>query len=156
MSILERLNEDMNRAAKARDSERLGAIRFMRAQTKNREIELGRELEDDDVIEVLSRVAKQHRETIDQSVDGGRDEMAERERRLLAVVEEYLPEKLSGDELAGIVSEAIEETGASGPRDMGKVMKAVMPRVRGRAEGAEVKNVVLSRLSGSEDDAAGQ
>lgn len=150
MSILERLKKDMVEAAKARDSERLGVVRYVRAQAKNREIELKRELKDEDVLEVLARIAKQHRESIEQFTEGGRDELVAQERRRLAVVEEYLPAQLSEQELLDILSEVIEETGASGPRDIGTVMKTIMPRVKGRADGRMVKGLVQSRLSGGD------
>jgi len=149
MSILERLQQDMIKAAKARDSERLGVIRFVRAQTKNRSIELGRELKDEDVIDVLSRIAKQHREAIDQFGTGGRQELVDREQRQLSVIEEYLPEQLGEDEVLAMISDVVAETGATGPGDMGAVMKAIMPRVKGRADGKRVKELVMSKLSGS-------
>ncbi len=152
MSIMERLARDMVQAMKARDSERLGVIRYLRSEAKNREIELGRDLKDEDAIEVISRVARKHREAIDQFSEGGRPELVERERRQLAVVETYLPEKLSEQELAEIVDAAIEETGADGPRGFGLVMKSIMPRVKGRADGNDVKDLVQQRLSGSEEE----
>lgn len=152
MNLLERLESDMNKAAKARDSERLGAIRFVRSQTKNRQIELRRELKDEDVVEVLSRIAKQHRESIEQFQEGGRDELVKHERRQLSVVEEYLPAQLREQELLEILSGVIEETGAAGPRDIGMVMKTIMPRVTGRADGKIVKALVQSRLTGGDED----
>jgi hypothetical protein len=151
MNLLERLESDMIKAAKARDSERLGAIRFVRSQTKNRQIELRRELKDEDVVEVLSRIAKQHRESIEQFQEGGRDELVKHERRQLSVVEEYLPAQLGEQELLEILSGVIEETGAAGPRDIGMVMKTIMPRVKGRADGKIVKALVQSRLTDGED-----
>jgi len=152
MSIMERLARDMVQATKARDSERLGVIRYLRSEAKNREIDLGRELKDEDAIEVLSRVARKHREAIDQFSEGGRPELVEREKRQLAVVETYLPESLSEQELAEIVDAAIEETGAEDPRGFGLVMKSIMPRVKGRADGKVVKDLVQQRLSGSEEE----
>ena len=151
MNLLERLESEMIKAAKARDSERLGAIRFVRSQTKNRQIELKRELKDEDVVEVLSRIAKQHRESIEQFQEGGRDELVEHERRQLSVIEEYLPAQLSEQELLEILSGVIEETGAAGPRDIGMVMKTIMPRVKGLADGKIVKDLVQSRLTGGEE-----
>ena len=152
MNLLERLESDMVKAAKARDSERLGAIRFVRSRTKNRQIELKRELKDEDVIEVLSRIAKQHRESIEQFQEGGRDELVEHERRQLAVVEDYLPAQLGEQELLEILSGVIEETGAAGPRDIGMVMKTIMPRVKGLADGKIVKALVQSRLTGGGEE----
>jgi len=151
MNLLERLESDMVKAAKARDSERLGAIRFVRSRAKNRQIELKRELKDEDVVEVLSRIAKQHRESIEQFQEGGRDELVEHERRQLSVIEEYLPAQLGEQELMEILSGVIEETGAAGPRDIGMVMKTIMPRVKGLADGKIVKNLVQSRLTGGEE-----
>ena len=151
MNILERLESDMVKAAKARDSERLGVIRFVRSRTKNRQIELKRELKDEDVVEVLARIAKQHKESIEQFQEGGRDELVERERRQLAVIEEYLPAQLGEQELLEILSEVIEETGASGPRGIGVVMKTIMPRVKGRADGKMVKTLVQSQLTGGDE-----
>ncbi len=151
MNLLERLESDMVKAAKARDSERLGAIRFVRSRTKNRQIELKRGLKDEDVIEVLSRIAKQHRESIEQFQEGGRDELVEHERRQLSVIEEYLPAQLGEQELLEILSGVIEETGAAGPRDIGTVMKTIMPRVKGLADGKIVKALVQSRLTGGEE-----
>jgi uncharacterized protein YqeY len=150
MSILERLEQDMKKAAKARDSERLGVIRFVRSQTKNREIELKRKLTDEDVLGVLAKLAKQHREAIEQFGEGGRDELVAAERRKLEVVNEYLPAPLDDRELEQIILEIIDETGAAGPRDMGLVMKSLMPRVKGRADGGRVKSLVQSRLAQDE------
>ncbi len=152
MNLLERLESDMIKAAKARDSGRLGAIRFVRSRTKNRQIELRRELKDEDVVEVLSRIAKQHRESIEQFQEGGRDELVEHERRQLSVIEEYLPAQLGEQELLEILSGVVEETGATGPRDIGMVMKTIMPQVRGRADGKIVKALVQSRLTGGGED----
>jgi uncharacterized protein YqeY len=147
MSILEKLERDMIEATKARESERLGVIRFVRSELKNRRIELKRDLEDDDVIEVLARVVKRHHESIDQFAGGGRDDLVERERRQLAVVEGYLPEKLEDAEIAALIEQAIEETGAAGRGGLGLVMKAIMPKVKGRADGSVVKRMVEARLS---------
>lgn len=146
MTILDRLERDMIEAAKARDNARLGAIRFARSELGNRRIEVGRELDESDAIDVLSRIAKQHRESIEQFAGAGRDDLVDRERAQLGVIEQYLPEKLTEEELRSIIDEAIAETGASSMKDMGTVMKTAMPRVKGRAEGSEVRSLVQSRL----------
>lgn len=152
MGILERLERDMIEAAKSRDSVRLGAIRFARSELVNRRIALGRDLEDDDVIEVLARIAKRHRESIEQFESAARQDLVAKETNELAVVESYLPEKLSESEIADLIEAAIGETGAAGPRDVGRVMGVVMPRVKGRADGNAVKSQVLSRLSRAGED----
>ena len=156
MNLLERLDDDMIKAAKARDSERLGVIRFVRSRTKNRQIELKRDLKDEDVVEILVRISKQHRESIEQFESGGRDDLVKRERSQLAVLEEYLPAQLGERELLDILVEVIGETGAAGPGDMGKVMKAMMLRIKGRADGKKVKSLVQSRLAGADEDQDGQ
>lgn len=147
MSILERLERDMIEATKARQAERLGVIRFVRSELKNRQIELGRDLEDDDAIEVLARVAKRHGESIEQFTEGGRDDLVQRERRQLAFVEQYLPEKLGETEVAALIEQAIEEVGAVGRGGLGLVMKTIMPKVKGRADGNVVKQMVQARLA---------
>lgn len=152
MTILERLDRDMVEAAKARDKERLGAIRYVRSEIKNRSIELRRELSDEDAVDVLSRIAKRHRESIEQFRAGGREDLAGREERQLAVAESYLPRKLDGAELTMLVDAAIEEVAARGPGDLGAVMKAIMPKVKGRADGSAVRGMVqssLEKLAGS-------
>jgi len=156
MNLLERLDDDMIKAAKARNSERLGVIRFVRSKTKNRQIELMRDLKDEDVIEVIVKIAKQHRESIEQFESGGRDDLVKHERSQLAVIEEYLPAQLGEQELLDILVEVIGETGADGPGDMGEVMKAMMPRIKGRADGKTVKSLVQSRLAGGDEDQDGQ
>ena len=150
MSILDRLKDDMIEATKARTSERLGVIRFVRSEMQNRAIELGRDLEDEDAIEVLARVAKRHREAIDQFGPAGRDDLVAKEQAALAVVSQYLPEQLSEGEISSLVDEAIKESGATSVRAMGLVMKAVMPKMKGRADGKVVKAMVQRRLAGGE------
>jgi len=150
MTILERLERDMVDAAKARDSARLGSIRFARSEITNRRIELGRDMGDDDVIEVLARIAKRHRESIEQFQGAGREDLVSRESAQLKVIEEYLPERMEDEELTAIVEDAIAEVSASSMKDLGAVMKIVMPKVKGRADGSAVKKAVQSRL-GAED-----
>lgn len=150
MSILERLKSDMIEATKARESQRLGVIRFVRSEMKNREIELGRDLKDEDAIEVLSRVAKRHREAIEQFGPAGRDDLVVKEQAGLAVVSQYLPEQLSEDAVSLLIDEAITESGATSVREMGLVMKTVMPKVKGRADGSVIKAMVEKRLAGGE------
>lgn len=152
MKLMDRLQQDMVQAVKARDSARVGVIRYVRSEAKNREIELRRALEDDDVVDVLSRIAKKHHEAIEQFEMGGRADLVERERTQLSIVEQYLPERLSDSELDALVADVIAEVGASGPKDIGQVMKTLMPKVRGRADGRAVNDLVRSRLT----DAAGE
>jgi hypothetical protein len=144
--LREKIADDMRTAMKARDQARVGALRMLMAAVKNSEVEKLHELSDDEVVEVVAREAKRRRESIEAFEKGGRADLVEKESAELGVLEAYLPAKLSDEELAGIVDEAIAETGASSPKQMGEVMKAVMPKVRGRADGAQVSALVKARL----------
>ncbi|MBD3368356.1 MAG: GatB/YqeY domain-containing protein [Candidatus Eisenbacteria bacterium] len=147
MGLLERLDSDMVAAAKAREAERLNAIRFIRSELKNRRIELGSDLSEEDAVDVVARVAKKLREAVDQFEQAGREDIAGPERRKLEVVESYLPEGLSEDELRALVADAIDETGAGSMKDLGSVMKTVMPKVKGRADGNDVRRIATEILS---------
>lgn len=145
--IQERIREDQKAALRSGDKVRLATLRLLASDLKNRQIELGRPLEEGDVIEVLSRARKQRRESEEQYRSGGRGELAEREAAERAIIDEYLPEPLGEAELDRMIDEAIAAAGASGPGDMGKVMGGLMPRVKGRVEGSEVSRKVRERLS---------
>jgi uncharacterized protein YqeY len=152
ITLRERLEVDLKDAMKARDAPRLDTIRMLRARMLEREVELrgsrGRDyrLSDEEAIAVISTYAKQRRESIETFRRGGRDELAAGEEQELAIVEGYLPQQLSDDELRRLVDEVVRETGASSVREMGQVMKGVMGRVRGVADGARVSAIVRERL----------
>ena len=148
MTIQDRLTEAMKAAMKAKDSVRLGTIRMMRTAIKNREIENRAELSETDAISVLSTLVKQRRESAEAFLQGGRAELAAKEDQELAVIQEFLPEPLSDEEIRRIIDEAVAETGAVSMKDMGKVMKLVTPRTVGRAEGRRVSEQVKARLAG--------
>ncbi len=152
MSLQERLFEDMKEALKAREAGklRLSVIRLARAALKNRAIELGRELTDQDVIEVLAREVKQRREAILEYNRVGRSEVAAELEAEIAVLQEYLPQQLSREEITAEAQEVIASTGAKGTRDMGRVMGALMPRMKGRADGKVVQEIVRTLLSEAE------
>ena len=137
---------DMREAMKAREPVRVAALRMLMAAVKNTEVEKLHELSDDEVLEVIAREAKRRRESIEAFEKGGRTDLVDKESGELAILEAYLPEKLSDDELASLVDQAIAETGASTPKQMGEVMKALMPKLRGRADGAQVSAMVKARL----------
>ncbi len=147
MSIKEQLSVAMKEAMKARDSLPLGAIRMVRSAIKNREIDERRELEDQEVIAVLSTLAKQRRDSIEAYRENGRIDLAEKEEAELAVIQEFLPRQLSEEEVAGIIESAVHETGADSMKDMGRVMKIVVPETTGRADGRLVSEMVKSRLA---------
>lgn len=144
----ERLAEDLKSALKAGDSLRVSVIRFIRAAAQNRQIEAGRPLDDAEWMRLLSAQAKQRQESIKEFEAGGRADLADKERRELDIIREYLPPVLSDEDLARIVRQAIAETGAGSLKQMGVVMKVVMPRVVGQADGKAVQKVVQSLLEG--------
>ena len=148
MTLQARIESAMRDAMRARDERRTGTLRMAMAAAHNRQIELGRSLTDEDMVEVLGRQVKQRRESIEQFRDGGREEMAAAEEDEAAILTEFLPQQLSPEEVEALVSSAIAETGASGTADMGKVMGRVMPQLKGRADGKAVSDSVRQKLGG--------
>jgi len=149
--LKDRLQSDLTESIKARDEVRSGTIRMVLSAITNEEVsgKEARELTDDDVITVLGREAKKRREAAEAYDDAGRAELADKERAELVVIEGYLPEQMSDDELTAIVEAAISEvaaTGAEGGRAMGAVMKIIQPKVKGRADGSVVAAKVKSGL----------
>ena len=145
MEIMEQVTADMKAALKNREKIRLGALRMLLAESKNRRIELQRELAEDDILQLISRMVKQRQEAAEQFAAGGRDELADKEKAEVEVLKAYLPASLTEAELEALVRAAIAEAGAESKKDMGKVMKIVMPKVAGRADGKLV-NQMVSRL----------
>jgi len=150
MTLQERLVEEMKDAMRSGQAEKLSVIRMVRASLKNREIERGKgkPLTDADVVEVILSGIKQRRDAIEQFGKGGRADLVAKEEHEVAILQTFLPPPLSDDELAALVREAAADVGASGPKDMGKLMKAVLPRVAGRAEGGAVNAAVKRHLEG--------
>lgn len=147
MSLKQQLNDAMKAAMRAKDSLRLTTVRMVLAAIKNREIDQRAELGDEDIIGVLSSLVKQRKESVLLYREGDRAELAEKEEAELAILQEFLPSPLSEEEVSALIEQAVTETGASGPRDMGKVMKIVSAQTRGRADGKQVSDMVKSRLS---------
>jgi uncharacterized protein YqeY len=148
MSLQQRIETAMREAMLARDIRRVGTLRMAMAAFQNRRIELGRDLTDEDVVDVLNKQMKQRRESIEHFKAAGRDGMVKVEEEESAIISEFLPQALSEDELAGLVRAAIAETGAAGPTDMGRVMGALAPKTRGRADGKAVAEMVRQQLAG--------
>jgi hypothetical protein len=147
MSLKARIQNDMKSAMKAGDKARLGVIRLILAAIKQREVDERIELDDEQVLAVLDKMVKQRRDSIAQYTEAGRDELAAAEQAEMAIIQDYLPEALSEDEIATIVEQAIAETGASSMRDMGKVMGKVKPQVQGRADMGQVSALVKQKLT---------
>ena len=149
MSLLKRLDEDLKAAMKRSDAISLSAIRMAKAAIKNVQIDKGRELTDEEIFSVLLSMAKQRRESIEQFSEGGREELAEKERQELAVLQSYMPAQLSSDEVEKLIVQAIQESSARLETDMGKVMKLLIPKIKGVADGKWVNNRVKELLSSS-------
>jgi uncharacterized protein YqeY len=130
MSLAERLNEDMKQAMKAQDKFRLSTIRMVRASVKNQEIELRRPLEDNEVLDILSREVKQRKDSLQEFTKAGRDDLAKDLQAEIDIIAQYLPQQLTEEEIKAIVTQTIQETGASSKADMGKLMGALMPKGR--------------------------
>lgn len=148
MSIKDLLTEDMKQAMKDKESGklRLSVIRMARANIKNIEIDEKRELNDDEVLAVLVKEVKMRQDSLEEFAKAGRDELVEQAKQEIAILRKYLPEQLSDEELKALVEEAVAETGAAGPKDMGKVMAALMPKTRGRADGKRINTMVRELL----------
>lgn len=146
MTMKTRLDDDLKQAMRDRDAPRRDMIRLLRAAIRNEEIRVQKDLDDDAVVQVLSRQAQQRRDSIEAFTQGNREDLADKERAELEIIMGYMPQQLSRDEIEDLVAQTIVEVGASGPGDMGKVMSVIMPQVRGRAEGREVSAAVMARL----------
>jgi uncharacterized protein YqeY len=150
--LKQQILDDMKDAMRAGDKLRLGVVRMLKAEIQKQEVDLratkGRDyaLDDDEVLAVVSRAAKQRRESIASFRSGGREDLAAREEAELGILEAYLPRQLGPDEIRKLVDAAIAESGAASAHDMGKVMKVLMPKVKGRADGKLVNQVVKERL----------
>ncbi|WP_010270287.1 GatB/YqeY domain-containing protein [Paenibacillus senegalensis] len=147
MSLSERLNEDMKQAMKSQDKFRLSVIRMIRSAIKNLEIDQRRTLDDNEVLDILSREIKQRRDSLQDFEKAGREDLAEAVKAEIAVISEYLPQQLTEEEVKDLVLQTIQETGASSKADMGKVMSALMPKLKGRADGKLVNQLVQQSLN---------
>jgi len=145
--ILAKIYNDLKEAMKKKDPIKVSTIRMLRAAIKNLSIEKRTEsLEEADILQIISKQVRQHEDSIEQFIKGGRTDLVEKESRELEILKSYLPPPLSNAEIVAIVKEAIAEVGAQTKRDMGKVMKVVMEKVRGRADGKTVSQVVAEQL----------
>lgn len=147
MSLKETLNADMKQAMKDKDKQTLSVLRVLKAAIQNEEIKTGNELTDEDMLTVLSREMKQRQDAKDEFQKASRDDLVAQQDAEMEVIQRYLPEPLTTDELKAIVEETINETGANSMKDMGQVMSAVLSKVKGRANGKEVNEIVRSFLN---------
>ena len=143
----EQLQSDLKAAMKAKDVKRREVLRLLMAAFKQVEVDTRKELSADDALGILMTEAKKRREAIDEMESAGRSDLAEQEKYELGVIETYLPQQLSREEVEAMAREAIAEVGATTPREMGNVMKVLMPRVKGQADGKLVNSVVRDLLT---------
>jgi uncharacterized protein YqeY len=146
MSLAERLSSDYKEALKAGHGSSVSVLRMVRAAIKNAEIEKGTALSDEEIQEILGSFVKRGRESVEHYLKASREDLVQQERQEMEVIQQYLPQQLSGGELADLIGLTIREIEAQGPGDFGKVMKAVMAKVRGRADGKVVHEQVKRSL----------
>lgn len=147
MTLKKKMDQEMILAAKAKDKIRLSALRMLKSGLHNREIDLKRDLNEAEFLQLLSAMVKQRKDSIEQFEKGGRTDLVEKESTELKVIQEFMPTPISETELDAVIAEAIRETGAASVRDMGRVMATLMPRVTGKADGKMVGEKVKARLS---------
>jgi len=147
MNLEEKLLEEMKQAMKTNNKIRLSTIRMIRSSSKNKEIELRRKLEDEDIFKVIQGMVRKGEESIEQFQAGGRNDLVEKEKMEIEILKSFLPQPISQEEIIKIIDETIQETQSSSLKDLGKVMKAVMPRLGGKADGKVINQLVKERLS---------
>jgi uncharacterized protein len=148
MSLLNRLDEDLKTSLKKADRLKLSVLRMAKAAIKNQQIDKGRELHDEEIFAILSTLAKQRRESIEQFSKGGRDDLVLQEKQELEILQSYLPAQLSDEEIDEMIRQAIHDSAAKNEADMGKVMKLLAPRIKGLADGKWVNNRARALLRG--------
>lgn len=149
MAFIDRISDDLTAAMRSRDQLKLGTLRMAKAALMNREVERGRPLDDAESLQVIASLIKQRRDSFEQFDKAGRQDLAGKEQAEIAVLEGYLPPPIDASELERIVDEAIQETGASSPKDMGKVMKAALATLAGApVDGKAVSEMVKRKLAG--------
>lgn len=146
MSLKTRITDDMKTAMRAKDAPRLGAVRLLLAALKQKEVDERVELTDTDVISIIEKMIKQRRDSITQFEAGRRNDLAEAEKFEIAVLQAYMPQALSEAEIAAVIAEAVQASGAKAMSDMGKVMAVIKPKLAGRADMGKVSALVKARL----------
>ena len=146
--LQDKVADDLRQAQKSGDKVRVTVLRLVKAGVKNAEIAQGAPIDDAGVIDVITREVKQHRESISEFTKGNRQDLVAKEEAELATLLEYLPKQLSREEVMAIVRQVIEQVGATGPGDKGKVMSQLMPQLKGRADGREANDIVTELLTG--------
>ncbi len=147
MSLLDRINEDLKKAMKEKDSLRLSCLRMLKTAIKKVQVEKARQLNDEEIIAVIHSLIKKGKEAVENFKRGNRADLAEKEEKEIKIFYEYLPEQLTSEEIEKIVKDAISEVKATSIKDLGKVMKVAMSKVAGRAQGKDVSEIAKRLLS---------
>lgn len=147
MSLEERLLEEMKRAMKSNEKLKLSTIRMIRSALKNKEIDLRKKLEDEDIVKVIQAMVRKGEESVEQFQAGGRMDLVEKEKSEIEIMKSFLPQPLSQEQILKIIDQSIQETQASSLKDLGKVMKSVMPKMGGKADGKLINQLVKEKLS---------
>lgn len=148
MSLLEQLNQDMKQAMKQKNKDALSVVRMVKASLQNEQIKLGKDiLSEDEELTVLSRELKQRKDSLHEFKSAGRDDLVKKLETEINILQEYMPKQLSDEELEAIVQSTIQEVNATTKKDMGKVMSAIMPKVKGKADGSKINKLVQQYLS---------
>lgn len=148
LPLLDRLDSDLKASLKAGEALKVSTLRMVRSALKYKEMQTGKELSEADVLDVLSTEVKRRRESVSEYEKAGRTDLAKKEADEIVILSAYLPAQMGEAEVAALVQEAVKATGASSPKDMGKVMSALMPKVKGRADGRIVNQLVKAALGG--------
>jgi uncharacterized protein YqeY len=148
MSLVDRLTDDMKQAMRNKEKDKLSVIRMVKSSLQNEAIKYGKStLTDDEEMSVLNRELKQRKDSLQEFANAGRDDLVEKTKQEIDMLMTYMPKQLTEDELSVIVKETIAEVNASSKADMGKVMSAIMPKVKGKADGSQVNRIVMKHLS---------
>ncbi len=147
MTLIEKIDEDLIKALKAGEKHKATVLRGLKSDFKYKKIDIGRDLTDEDCVEVISTVAKKIKDSIEQFGKAGRGDLVEKEEGELKIIQQYLPQQLGEQELKAIIQDAIKETGATSPQQMGLVMKAIMPKIKGRADGKLASKLTAELLA---------
>ncbi|AEY02895.1 GatB/YqeY domain-containing protein [Oceanimonas sp. CHS3-5] len=147
MSLKDQLSEQQKNAMRAKDKARLGTLRMLMAEIKQKEIDSRETLDDDGIIAVITKMVKQRKDAANQFEQAGRQELADNERQEIVVLQEFLPQPLTEDELDALLTQAIADTGATGMQDMGKVMAVLKPQIQGRADMGKVSATIKAKLA---------
>lgn len=146
MKLLDKVNDDLKQAMKAKDEVAVAVLRQIKNTVNMTGIKKGKDLSEEEIVDAIFSLVKSHNDSIDSFSKGGRADLVEKEEKELVILKRYLPEQLSDDELRKIIAETVAETGATGVKEMGKVMGKVMPKVKGKADGTKVNVLVKEAL----------